>query len=316
MNTPYQYSDISSYISVRDGEKKIGEAIEFKSLKDFKGSYVLLGIREHFGVLANNGKPGAENAWQAFLSSFLNIQNNQFIDSSNILIEGEVDIRAFSNDNDLNLNDKVNKIDQLVSERIKNIKSAGKTPIFIGGGHNNAYPIIKGASLALNSSIDVLNIDAHADLRERNGRHSGNPFSYALHENYLNHYFVHGLHEPYNNQFIINQFNNNPQLSFKSYEAILRNQETINQSISDINNHLQKKRIGLEIDLDVITNMPSSAQTPSGFSLEYIRMFIHQLRQHYTFEYVHLCEGAPTNEKEKIVVGKALSYLVQDLIKE
>nr|WP_233167177.1 arginase family protein [Pedobacter sp. ASV2] len=31
---------------------------------------------------------------------------------------------------------------------IEKIVAAGKVPIVIGGGHNNAYPIIKGSSLA------------------------------------------------------------------------------------------------------------------------------------------------------------------------
>ena len=68
---------------------------------------------------------------------------------------------------------------------LKIIIKAKKIPIIVGGGHNNAYGIIKGSALALNKKINVLNIDAHADFRPLEGRHSGNGFSYAFHEGFI-----------------------------------------------------------------------------------------------------------------------------------
>lgn len=72
------------------------------------------------------------------------------------------------------------KIDAVVAETVKKILSAGKIPITIGGGHNNAFGIIKGASEAFEKPVNVLNIDAHTDLRKLEHRHSGNGFSFAL----------------------------------------------------------------------------------------------------------------------------------------
>ena len=40
----------------------------------------------------------------------------------------------------------VNIIDDEVEHLIKIITAAGKIPIVIGGGHNNAYPLIKGSA--------------------------------------------------------------------------------------------------------------------------------------------------------------------------
>ena len=75
-------------------------------------------------------------------------------------------------------------IDDAVLELIQRIVASGKTPIVVGGGHNNAYPIIKGTALALAGSgdlkgINCINLDAHIDYRLAEGRHSGNGFRYA-----------------------------------------------------------------------------------------------------------------------------------------
>lgn len=312
----YNKSSIDSYISNRDGETKLGEQLIFPNLKDFEGEYVIVGISEDIGPVANHGKPGAKNAWKAFLSSFLNIQYNGFIDPNQFMILGEVnidDLYPIENDNTEALNKKVEQIDEIVFNIISSIKSANKTPIIIGGGHNNAFPIIKAC--ANKESINVLNIDPHADIRPLEGRHSGNGFSYALNKEYLKKYFVLGLHEGYNSNFILNQFQLNDDLSYITYEDIIRHDITLAELIKASYRFLDAKSIGLEIDLDSIANMPVSAKTPSGFDLNFIRKLIYKLSAKVNFEYIHVCEGAPTTNDENITVGKAISYIVQDIIK-
>ena len=73
-------------------------------------------------------------------------------------------------------------------------------------------------------------------------------------------------------------------------------------------------KIGLELDLDSIKNMPVSATTPIGFSEEQIRKFIFELSKQYSFHYFHICEGAPTNDTERNTVGKSIAYFVKDFI--
>ncbi len=90
---------------------------------------------------------------------------------------------------------QVETIDQSVNQLVYSIVKAGKIPIVVGGGHNNAYGIIKGCALALKTKINTINFDAHTDLRALEGRHSGNGFSYAIDEGFLNRYFIFGLHE-------------------------------------------------------------------------------------------------------------------------
>ncbi|MGF1948884.1 arginase family protein, partial [Enterococcus gallinarum] len=70
--------------------------------------------------------------------------------------------------------------------------------------HNNAYPCIKGAAKGWHKAgvleiaqINAVNLDAHADYRAMEGRHSGNAFRYAEEDGYLEKYCVIGLHENY-----------------------------------------------------------------------------------------------------------------------
>ncbi len=45
----------------------------------------------------------------------------------------------------IKMGELVNRLDTIVSQIVQKIIAAGKIPIIIGGGHNNAYGNIKGA---------------------------------------------------------------------------------------------------------------------------------------------------------------------------
>jgi formiminoglutamase len=74
---------------------------------------------------------------------------------------------------------------------------------------------------------------------------------------------------------------------------------------------------GIEIDLDSIPNIPSSAMTLSGFSVEELRRFISFFGSSKNASYLHICEGAPSlgNEKNNHLVGKLIGYLITDFMK-
>jgi formiminoglutamase len=74
---------------------------------------------------------------------------------------------------------------------------------------------------------------------------------------------------------------------------------------------------GIEIDLDAIPGIASSAMTLSGFSVEELRQFIHYFGSHKNATYLHICEGAPSlgEEKNNHLIGKLIGYLVTDFIK-
>ena len=205
------FQKVKQYTSIRMGETKLGESVNVLKndvlnqevlltiLNQEIPKFVIVGIAEDIGVRANSGKAGTEGAFDTFLSYFVNTQKNQFFDEKNVFLLGEIfvnDIQSASKEeNDIErLRELCAQVDERVYPVIQSIVLADKTPIIIGGGHNNAYGNIKGTSLALNRKIDVINIDPHADFREEEGRHSGNGFRYAHSQNYIDKYGVWGLH--------------------------------------------------------------------------------------------------------------------------
>jgi len=309
----YSQSDIDRLIIPRDGETKLGERVAVLSswdeLESAKAKFVLLGIPEDIGVRANAGIAGAASSWKPSLTAFLNIQSNRFLSGAGVLVLGHLEINEPEDSSIKGLRNKVAEIDDLVYPIIEKIVAAGKIPIVIGGGHNNAYPIIKGLSLANKKPIAVLNVDAHADLRELEGRHSGNGFSYALKENYLNSYLMYGLHQNYNNEAILKQIDTDPKLKAIFFEDILAGVD-FNNFVNEIG-----PVAGLEIDLDCIQNVLSSAETPSGFAVNDIRKLI--LTSAKKFSYLHLSEGATRMLDGRVskLTSKLVAYLVSDFVK-
>lgn len=321
----YSQSDIDNLIIYRDGETKLGErvctyfdsaedaslttAISLEGLSKSKARFVLLGIPEDIGIRANYGISGASTTWRPALMAFLNIQSNRFLSGEEILVLGHFEIEEPEDLSITALRNKVADIDDLVYPVVEKIVAAGKIPIIIGGGHNNAYPIIKGTSLGKKQAVDVLNIDAHADLRRREGRHSGNGFTYALAENYLSNYFIYGLHQNYNNEEILNQIETNPQLKAMFFDDILKGSDD-KDFFSGIGSFA-----GLEIDLDCIQNVLSSAETPSGFAVNDIRKLILTIGK--KFSYLHISEGATRLLDGRVskLTSKLIAYLVSDFIK-
>ncbi len=200
----YSKEDILSLTRVRRFETRLGERLQFvKKESDWPGviqesdaKYVLLGIPEDFGVKANYGIGGTDTAWLSFLSSFVNIQSNDYLSGENILMLGLFDfgdIKFLIENNAYNPEEKINAyrhalniVDEEVENLLKVIASCKKIPIIVGGGHNNSYPIIKGVAKGLHKAeviplaqINCINLDAHADYNVAEGRHSGNGFRYA-----------------------------------------------------------------------------------------------------------------------------------------
>jgi len=302
------------FTSKRIGETKIGEKIELSSsLKEAK--YVLIGIEENLGPQANGGFSGAENAFNAFLKRFLNMQSNRFLTGNELAFIGSIQ-QTTDFKNIETAKSAITELDLLVETVLKPYIHQGLIPIVIGGGHNNAYPIIKTISEAANKAIDVINLDPHADCRALEGRHSGNSFSYAKENGYINHYSVLGLHKNYNSTFILDylEYNNFYYTFFDDY---ILNPSQFDMDLTKTFLSISKERkFGIELDLDAIAFTPSSAFTPSGFNSLEARKYIKTLSKHSYCCYLHLPEAAPTNETEEKITGKLIAYLVADFIQE
>ncbi len=318
----------------RTGETKFFEHTNYLSsltdlpsmLADPEVKFVLFGIKEDIGVLANNGQPGTKDTWEIALKSLLNLQSNQFTNPSSLLLLGHLDFSELYdalvtiNPNELqhSYRNYVEYIDQCVSQLVCTIVKTGKIPILIGGGHNNAYGAIKGSALALDTKINSLNFDAHTDLRTLEGRHSGNGFRYAIEEGYLDRYFIFGVHENYTSKEILNYIKESKsKIQFNTFEnLVVRKKTSFKKASKKALVFISDSKFGIEIDCDAIQNIPSSAQTPSGFSVNQTRQFVHYFGNHSNATYLHICEAATRNEDShaNAQTGKLISYLVTDFM--
>ena len=329
----FNKNDLINLLKNRQGESKFGKHIHYLSnfntiyddIFNLDVTYVIFGIKEDIGVFANYGKTGASKAWEATLNSLLNIQSNSFTKANKVLILGYLDyskalekLKEVDQNNQkhiLKARKKVSKIDLDVSELVYQIISAGKIPIIIGGGHNNAYGNIKGTSLALKKPVNAINFDAHSDYRAEEGRHSGNGFSYAHHDGFLNRYFVFGLHENYTSDLVLKNLDKNKLIQYNTFEEIeIRKELKFCKELERASEFITKSPFGIEIDCDAIKNIPSSAMTPSGFSTNKARRFVNYFGKQENARYLHICEAAPTPETET-QVGKLITYLITDFIK-
>lgn len=311
---PFTQKSLSGITSIRSGEVKLGEKLQtLENGVTDTAKYFILGISEDIGPQSNGGLSGSTGAFNAFIKRFVNIQSNQFFNGGNTIVLGEI----ISNSIFQNLETGRKLIDELdlfVESIISPYIQSGLIPIVIGGGHNNAFPIIKSISKSLEQSISVINFDPHADFRPLEGRHSGNPFSYAYDHGFLNKYAILGLHQSYNSQYILDQLTKNDFL-FSFFDDYLSKKANFEQDLITFYEHINSGEFGIELDLDAIAYMPSSAFSPSGMAVEEARSYILQMAKSKNVQYLHLPEAAPKNEKEEAIVGKTLAYLVSDFIK-
>jgi formiminoglutamase len=195
----------------------------------------------------------------------------------------------------------------------------------IGGGHNNAYPAIKGAAKGLYKAellqlaqINCINLDAHTDYRPVEGRHSGNAFRYADEDGYLNKYCVIGIHENYLQQNVWIDLVNNPFTDFITYEDIfIHEKRNFIQAVAHATAFTDDNFTGVELDLDSVENVLSSASSPCGITPLNARQYLNFAAMDSKIAYVHICEGASKLEtgEASSSTGKLISYLVSDFIK-
>ena len=323
----FNQKNINAFVNPREGETKLGQSVQviatIDTLQKATAKFVIIGVPEDIGVKMNYGNGGAHTAFNPALKSFLNTQENQFIKGEDILILGYLDyldeVSKFDGADREKGDFLVKAIDKELSSIIKIIIEADKTPIVIGGGHNNAYGNLKGLSEGKKQPINVINLDAHTDLRRLEERHSGNGFSYAIEHNYLEKYFMFGLHENYTPQYVFDYIHSNTNIDYNTYEELeIYKSIPLENELLRAQNFVQEKPFGIEIDLDCIQNFPSSAMTPTGFTTQHVREFVHYFAKNKNASYIHICEGAPAVMQDSSAinqVGKFISYLITDFIK-
>jgi formiminoglutamase len=317
----------------REGERRLGETFRTlpagASLSEGlravpEAGFALLLIPEDIGVRANFGRPGAAALPMATLRRLAAMQDNPSLRGADVVVVGEVEVldlmqQAVRLDpnraTDLGaLRALVAEVDARVASVVETIVRAGKVVVAIGGGHENAFGILAGIRAARGGAVGCLNLDAHADLRDDEGRHSGNPFSHALRAGHLSRYAVIGLHEAYVNEAMWRVLEQDERVLGVTLERMLCGDLQLDEACDRGIAHLGAGPVALEVDLDAIAGVPASAPTPSGLSAEQVRAAVHRVAGGADVAALHVCEGIP-GDGDPLGVGKLAALVACDFIK-
>ena len=326
----YQAATLAAFQQQRAGETRLGETLYWpatnagavpvdfpQQLQQAKANgvqFVILGICEDIGPRANFGNGGADAGFVAFIRRFINLQANPFADGSHIWLLGEVDCADLQQQSTgLSASDPAQlaelrqlcaEIDRRAAPLLQAIFAAGLYPLVIGGGHNNALPMIQALAAQHGQPVNAINLDPHCDFRLLEGRHSGNGFSYAKAQGVLAQYYVLGLHELKNSATALQQLQQH-QAAFCSYQDIyLRRKLSFTAAVAAAIRHFAPDTpLGIELDTDSISLMPVSAFTNCGISVNEAEYYVYQLASLPHSAYLHLAEAAPAQHPAGITAG-------------
>ena len=111
---------------------------------------------------------------------------------------------------------------------------------------------------------------------------------------------------------------NNPFIDVITYEDIFVHEKRhFIQAVAHATGFTEDNYTGIELDLDCIEKVLSSALTPSGLSPLHARQYINFAATDCNPAYLHICEGASrlSDGRTDGATGKLISYLVSDFIK-
>jgi len=315
----YQAATLAAFQQLREGETRLGQSLRYAdaglplaealtAAKQQGCVFVFLGVPEDIGPRANLGQGGSDLGWQAFIRKFINLQQNEFLDGSQILLLGELncaDLQQQSRNADLaTLRTLCAEIDLRLEPVLLAIFEAGLTPIVIGGGHNNSLPLLSALSKSQQQAVNCINLDPHADFRLLEGRHSGNGFSYAKTQGYLDRYLVMGFHELKNSASSLAQIKA-AGVDLLSYQQLfVREQAPWSELLKLWLSQREPQQVfGIELDTDAITGMPVSAYNSCGVSVQQAEHFVYLLATQSQSRYLHLAEAAPAQHPAGLAAG-------------
>lgn len=330
--------DASAWFTPRAGEIRLGQTLaclpQQQHLTDYQQALeqawqqgqriAIVGVPESIGPRANLGRGGAEHAFAAALKGLFALQSNPLIADHELLLVGQVDVADLQQQGDAlrntdvgelaHLRELVERVDQRVQQVVQPLFECGFDVILIGGGHNNAYPLLKALEHASGTSVGAVNLDPHADFRSREGRHSGNGFSYAYMEGALQHYHVVGLHEGKNNADSLKQLAD-AEFTYRSVHELYLTDWHAELQATAAQAEAWNVPLGIEVDVDALQGVPASAINFNGLSVANGYSFVERLAQLPRSRYLHLAEAAPSlhpagREAGDMACAQLLSELV------
>ncbi|MBB1389017.1 formimidoylglutamase [Shewanella sp. SG44-6] len=330
MFSAFTQQHCDSLLTLRPNETKLGQQVYLASTqwslaqnaqqaKSAGAQFAIIAIAEDVGPRANLGRGGADDAFIASMQQLLNLQSNRFLNGNECAILGQISL-----DHSLpitasieQLRDATAQLDDIVITAISDVMQAGLEPIVIGGGHNNAYGLLMATKAITGLPVAAVNLDPHSDFRPREGRHSGNGFSYAAANGALDHYHILGLHELKNSEQTLEQLSLFGATWNSVQQIWIRRELSLETALKQIAKSLNQTQlpVALELDVDAIANMPSSAATFAGIPLLDACHYVHYIAKHCSCRYAHFAEAAPACHHAGIDagyrdVGQSLSELI------
>jgi formiminoglutamase len=211
----------------------------------------------------------------------------------------------------------VNSIDEAVEGLVKAIVVAGKIPIVIGGGHNNAYPCLKGAAKGLHQAglvplpqINCINLAPNAGYQPEEGRHSGNPYRYADEDGFLQKYCAVGIQEDSLQQNVWMDIVNNPFMDCITFEDIfVRGKRSFVQAVEHAVGFTDDSYTGIDLNMRVVQQMGVPDSLPhGGIAVSHARQYVTIAGNVAKPAYLHISEAGEQS-------GKLLAHLVTDFVK-
>eukprot|EP00040_Diaphanoeca_grandis_P009123 m.47746 g.47746 ORF g.47746 m.47746 type:complete len:368 (-) comp20564_c0_seq1:42-1145(-) len=323
-----RYQDPFVDFKPRHGETHLGETIGPDQYGITSATHVLVGIPEDIGVRANGGRGGASYTPNMVFKALGNFQSNSFFDGIQIGWGGNVNVDEYQHksedlsypEDETQLRNLTAMVDNAVIDHLRPLFEAGKIPIIVGGGHNNAYGALYAASMGLQSVINAINLDPHPDCRAMEGRHSGNGFLYAHEHKCLDRYAVLGMFETSINESSLSKLKHTPGWMFESFESFaVRDDTTFAEARDRCLEHVggNNRLFGLEIDTDGIINCPSSAQTATGWTWNDARKLAYKAAQMNGCSYLHLAEASIINAAphDQPSIAKAMAHVIVDFVR-
>jgi len=318
MFSAFTQQHCDSLLTLRPKETKLGQQVYLASTqwslaqnarqaKSAGAQFAIIAIAEDVGPRANLGRGGADDAFIASMQQLLNLQSNRFLNGNECAILGQISL-----DHSLpitasieQLRDATAQLDDIVITAISDVMQAGLEPIVIGGGHNNAYGLLMATKAITGLPVAAVNLDPHSDFRPREGRHSGNGFSYAAANGALDHYHILGLHELKNSEQTLEQLSLFGATWNSVQQIWIRRELSLETALKQIAKSLNQTQlpVALELDVDAIANMPSSAATFAGIPLLDACHYVHYIAKHCSCRYAHFAEAAPACHHAGIDAG-------------
>lgn len=275
--------------------------------------YVIFGIPEDLGNFANSSKIGAFKTWKRVVKNLTNLNRNTITTPKKVLILGHLDFKKIQKKllsyNPERKKDiakarrKVELIDQKVTYVVHQIIKAGKTPIIIGGGPNNAYGILKGASLAMNKRLNCVNLSSQTGFMKKEGRHSGNGFSYAYAEGFLKNYFIMGVNTETTADIVLKTLD---KIKAVKYCSIQDFKNKNNKQIRRATKLVTATPFGLEIDYGILNSFQEAIDTYP----QEINDTLTHFSQFPEVSYLHISNAIIDSENKKTVTDNVTNMLV------